>query len=284
LNNSSLRAQNFAWVEDQSGYFDAVPNYHQEAVGYLHFMSGIGDINGDGLADIAYMWKQWPVRPPGNPDGGDLGFATTYPGFNINRGTLDNPEWDVTCANWGMWWLNEKPGETTVPTIVDWNKDGFGDLFVGERDVEVSGFDQWPPVYRQIADPNYVAIKGFDWRHYYFQEQFVDSFEKLQPLLVENFLMNPAWWNRSYNWASPAIHDIDNDGDWDIVIGQNLHKSPNMEGRVMIWRNEGNNWNLLTLYYRWPNEMRIANEQITEFCYDEYSYYDYNYTPPMLHI
>jgi hypothetical protein len=78
------------WVEGSTAYFDSVPNHCNEFPEYDHFLASMGDINGDGLADLTWLSKGDPCH------GGDTSFVTSWPGFSINRGTLGTPEWTTS--------------------------------------------------------------------------------------------------------------------------------------------------------------------------------------------
>jgi len=189
------------------------------------------DIDNDGDYDLAV----------GNLDG--------YVHYFRNDGTPSSPSWTHVSSNW----LSVNVENCAAPAFADIDNDGDYDLAVGDMDGYVHYFrndgDASSPSWTHVTD-NWLSVNvGF---------RVVPAFADIDndgdyDLAVGNFdgyvhyfrndgdASSPSWTHVTDNWlpmmdptqfVAPAFADIDNDGDYDLAVGE-------AHGYVEYFRNDG---------------------------------------------
>ncbi|MEW6102542.1 MAG: FG-GAP-like repeat-containing protein [bacterium] len=174
---------------------------------------------------------------------GDLDmFVGRYDGrirFSTNTGTYQNPSW-ASYSFLRSGGSNIDVGERASPCLVDIDRDGDLDLFVGQNEGTIVFYRNTgspnSPVYTLVSSnyfntnigwgpsPCFVDIDGdgdydcFVGEHYYgginfFRNTGTPEAPSWDPM-VEN------WVSIAGNYLTPTFFDLGQDGDWDLVVGE----------------------------------------------------------------
>ncbi len=153
-------------------------------------MNGVAtaDLNKDGLPDIVATYSS--PRASGGKDGPD-----EYLRVFINKGAFQYEEHQITIQDSKVTPTEFARGQ--VPMLVDFNKDGFLDIFV-TRNAQMSG-GQSNPRDQKIGNGLYITNGAWD--------VFRDVSEKMG---IQN--------EKAYN-RQPEVGDVNRDGWLDIAVG-----------------------------------------------------------------
>jgi len=217
-----------------------------------NLISGVGGFSAPNFVDI--------------DNDGDLDlFAGDFPGkvnFYRNTGTATNHSFTFETDSIDV-------GIRSVPILADIDKDGDFDLFVGEGDLPFGQGGGNINFYRNTGTPtkptftreteNFASIDvGFDSAPIFVD---IDNDGDLDLFVGEqdgniNFYrntgtpQNPSFTLETENFGSirvsfdchPTFADIDNDGDFDLFVGDGISQSFNVfvgGGNISFYRNEG---------------------------------------------
>lgn len=233
LNAANVRlAQTVAWTANSA--WD-VPDIGANAKPTL------GDLNGDGVPDLLV----------GATDGQIYAFQ--------NTGTASSPVWTPASA-WNISTPCSITGGTnpqtySVPRLADLNGDGLLDLVVGHRDgvciYQNAGTNTAPAWARNTTWE--TSFSGLTTSRFYAPAVADLNNDGKQDIMLGNSTTtmtayqntgsvgSPAWtafsgWNltglASAQRYSPALADLDGDGDYDLLVG-------NSDGLIAAYRNDG---------------------------------------------
>jgi hypothetical protein len=180
LNNGGSKDQ--ACIVDQDITF---PSYDSPIEMFVFNAAFYLDVNNDGKRDL--------IATTNNRDGRNFEHIWLY----INEGEDDAPIFSLTRRNL---FLEDmfSVGSNSSPTFWDYNNDGLLDLLVGSAGRIISGNDKTGAL-----------------------ELWINTGSKSVPeftLLDEDYLSYKSLSNNGTNF-SPAVGDIDNDGDIDLFVG-----------------------------------------------------------------
>ncbi|MCP4698075.1 MAG: VCBS repeat-containing protein [Gammaproteobacteria bacterium] len=246
--------------------------------GTIRYYPNIGSVYKPVYGEAA--WEENPLRsPPGEPNGRhrafadmdndgdlDLFFGTTdgMIRYYENTGGADNPVFSEHSGS-------DNPldgvdvGLDSAPALADLDKDGDWDALIGADDGTLRYFENTGgtgnPVFRERIGPdnplNEVDVgsdstpaladldNDGDWDvligvgggknstlHYFENTGSVDN-----PVFSERFGPDNPWTGMDVeDYSSPALADLDNDGDWDALIGTK-------NGTLHYFENIGNTGN-----------------------------------------
>ena len=168
--------------------------------------------------------------------------------FYRNDGNPHLPNWSLVAENYNFTDL----GSYTKPALADIDGDGDFDLFIGEKEGNISFYRNnatWPIPSWTLVTENYYAIEAEDFSQPTFtdidRDGDLDLFIGKDDGRIE-FYRNvgsshsPSWILVSDNYqsidiggySSPTFVDIDADSDLDLFVGQ-------IYGKIFFYRNEG---------------------------------------------
>ena len=197
-----------------------------------NFVSGIGDVGYDSTPALADLDNDGDYDLLiGNIDGNMNGYE--------NVGTINNPSW-IENSNFvsGI----SDVGYHSIPALADLDNDGDYDLLIGEYEGVMNGYENVGTVYSPSWNQNSSFVTGIGNVGYHSAPALADlDNDGDYDLLIGEYegVMNgyenvgtvysPSWnqnssfvtgiGNVGYH-SAPALADLDNDGDYDLLIGE----------------------------------------------------------------
>ncbi|MCB8978080.1 MAG: VCBS repeat-containing protein [Ardenticatenaceae bacterium] len=214
------------WALDRDG--NALPGFPKFINEVIYSSPALGDLTGNGWAEIlvgtGYFWGNPNC---GHPDGCTPGVGKYINGWDRTGNSL--PNWPITLGGytWGS------------PALADLDNDGELEVIINSSDSKVHALNSngsevpgWPvsPVtpggasLATLASPVAADVDGDGNIEVFLVSTWdVVAWDKNgNQLTPKNYAAQPGEWDLGTNFSlnsSPAIGDIDGDGDVELVIG-----------------------------------------------------------------
>jgi hypothetical protein len=195
-----------------------------------------------------------------------------------NDGTPSSPEWTLLYEDYG---IIDGINPWSTPNFCDIDNDGDQDMFVGEtmygaihlyRNIGTANSPNWILETDDYIDGRHGMIEFCDIDGDGDYDMFIGGYKKLYYYRNDGTPYVPFWTFVTDNYADilnyightdsviPEFCDIDNDGDFDLFIGENA-------GNINFFRNDGNVnssfWTFVTEDY---GALMEGGESAPEFC------------------
>jgi len=187
------------------------------------------DINNDGVKDLLVSTFDPSIYKSKNKSS-----VWLY----LNNGATNNPELELFSKNFLQNDMLDF-GSGAYPTIYDWDGDGLQDIIVGNY-----GYYRYS--YYNDAMFLYSVFRS---RMDFYKNTGTAEHPKFQ-LMINNL---GDLWNENLLAISPAVADLDDDGDADILVGNSL-------GNLIYLNNMGN------------GDFEIVNDNYLDIDVDDFSY------------
>ena len=251
--------------------------------GEVYFYENIGTTNSPSWAEEVYLFDVGDYAVPAFADFDDDGDFDMLVGcgdgtfkYYRNDGTPSNPYWVYTAD-----WFSVDVGDRAAPAIIDMDNDGDFDIVIGNSAGIVNYYRNTGNAATASFDLTPLNLVGDigDYSHPYLIDLDSDNDYDMVIGNATGYILyyrndgdatNPSFVSAgnligdSYDYSAPALADIDNDGDYDIVSGTK-------GGWVAFYENEGTSashaFNSEKTY--WLDHLqRYSSHDFVDFDYD----------------
>lgn len=234
----------------------------------IHLQSGLSPrpVFSDIDSDRDYDLFIGTVNPDG-PDGGDIYFYE-------NIGDSLNYSFEYVCRNY----LYFDIGDNSAPTFTDLNNDGKKEMYIGEQQGVIFKIEnvgtEYEPVFFQvpgnwmdisvwkIAVPYFCDIdadgdsdmflgKYTFWYSPHGVEYWENTGSPSDPEFTYRYDIVTQDPNGHHDGTAPALCDIDNDGDYDLFIGEDFGGIMGEWGHIIFFENQGTPYRPNFIFQTW---------------------------------